>query len=143
MCTRTCGGSETSLNTVVHKNVKVYMNQMWNFFLNFLKFFQKLPSAHIFINYTNLSKFVKFVKIVFNTYLNFIKLSNISNIFWQTSTKFEVFCICKVCTNSLIIYPSFLNIFSLILKFPRSFFKYSSNFFFLFQRILLKINTLF
>ncbi len=77
--------SETSLNTVVHVNVKVHMNQYVKFFFNSLKFFQKLPSAHIFFNCTNLSKFVK---IVFNTCLNFTKLSNISKIFWQASIKF-------------------------------------------------------
>ncbi len=78
-----------------------------NFFLKFLKFFQKPHSAYIFINCTNLSKFVKFLKIVFDTYLNFIKLSNISKIFWMASTKFKVFCICKIYTNSFRIYPSF------------------------------------
>ncbi len=31
----THGGSETSLNTVAHENVKVYMNQYVNFFLKF------------------------------------------------------------------------------------------------------------
>ncbi len=54
---------------------------MWIFFWNFLKFFQKLPSAYIFRNCTNSLKFVKFVKIVFDSYLNFIKFSNISKIF--------------------------------------------------------------
>ncbi len=101
------------------------------FFWNFLKFFQKLPSAHIFINCTNLSKFVKLVKIVFDSYLNFIKLANISKIFGQARAKFKFFCICKVYTNSFIIYRSFLNMFSMILKFPRSFPEYSSNFFFI------------
>ncbi len=33
--TGTCGGSETFLNTVVHENVKVYMNQYVKFFLKF------------------------------------------------------------------------------------------------------------
>ncbi len=27
MCTGTCGGSETSLNTVVHQSVRIYMNE--------------------------------------------------------------------------------------------------------------------
>ncbi len=129
MCTWTCGGSETSLNTVVYANVKVY-EPVCVFFWNFLKFFQKLPSAYIFINCTNLSKLVKFVKIVLDTYLNFIKLLNISKIFWKVNTKFWVFCIYKIYTNSFIIYPSFSNIFSIILKCPRSLSKYSSNFFF-------------
>ncbi len=71
---------------------KYIRTSMWNF----LKFFQKLLSAYIFINCTNLSKFVKFVKIVFNAYLNFIKLSNISEIFWQSRTKFSVFCIWRL-----------------------------------------------
>ncbi len=57
-----------------------------NFSWNFLIFFQKLPSAYIFINCTNLWKLVI---IVFNTYLNFIKLSNTSAIFWKASIKFE------------------------------------------------------
>ncbi len=35
VCTGTCGGSKTSLNTVVHKNVKVCMNQYVKFFLKF------------------------------------------------------------------------------------------------------------
>ncbi len=88
-CTRTCGGRETSLNTVVHGHVNLYMNQyMIFFFWNFHKFFQKLPSIYIFIKCTNLSKFVNFVKIVFDTYLNFLKLSNISKIFWQASKNF-------------------------------------------------------
>ncbi len=123
VCTGTHCKSVTPLNTVVHKNVKVYMNQ-------YVKFFQKLPSAHIFIYCTNLTNFVKFVKIIFDTYSNFIKLSKISKIFWQESTKFQVFCICKVYTNSFIIYQSFLNIFSMILKFPQSFSKWFSNFVF-------------
>ncbi len=100
---------------------------MWNFFFNFLKFFQQPPSAHIFINCTNLSKFVKFVLIVFDTYLNFIKH------FWNFLTsKYKIlsFLFCEVYTNSFIIYPCFLNIFSRILKFPGSFSKYSPNFFF-------------
>ncbi len=58
MCTGTLCGSETSLNTVVHENVKVYMNQFMNFFKNFLKFFQKLPSA-----YTYFYKLYKFIKL--------------------------------------------------------------------------------
>ncbi len=74
VCTGTRGRSETSLNTFVHENVKVYMNQYMKFFLSFLKFFLKLSSAYIFINCTNLSKCVKFVKIVFYTYLIFFKL---------------------------------------------------------------------
>ncbi len=64
------------------------LTSMWNCFWNFLKFFQKLPSANIFINGTNLSKLVKFLKIVFDTYLNFIKLSNISKILRKASTEF-------------------------------------------------------
>ncbi len=76
VCTGIRDGSETSLNTVVHENDKVY-KPVCEFFLNFFQFFQKLLSTHIFINCTNLSKFVKFVKIVFDTYSNFIKLSNI------------------------------------------------------------------
>ncbi len=82
----TRGESET-LNTIVHETVKVYMNEFVKFFWNFLKFFQKLLSAYIFINCTNLSTFVKFVKIIFDTYSNFIELSNISKIFWKASTK--------------------------------------------------------
>ncbi len=144
VCTWTHGGSETSLNTVVHENVKVYTNQYLCefFFWNFLKFFQKLLSAHTFINCTNVSKFVNFVNTVFNPYSNFIKLSNISKIFSQASTKLKFFYISKVYTNSFTIYPSFLNIFSIILKFPWSFLEYSSNCFSNFQRILLKINKL-
>ncbi len=73
VCTAgTPDGSETSLNTVVHKNIKVYGNYV-KFFLKFPKFFQKLPSAHIFINCTNLSKFVKFVTV-------YIKTRNLSKI---------------------------------------------------------------
>ncbi len=112
-------------------------------FLKLLHFFRKMLSAHIFINCTSLSKFVKFVKIVSDTYLNFIKLSNISKIFWQASTKFWVFYICKVYTNSFIIFQISWNIFSMILKFPRNFSKYSSIFFSNFPRILLEINTFF
>ncbi len=41
-----------------------------------------------------------------------------------------MFCICKIYTNSFIIYPSFLNNFSMTSKFPQSFSKYSSDFFF-------------
>ncbi len=37
----TRGESETSLNTVVHENVKVYMNQYVNFFLKFPQIFSK------------------------------------------------------------------------------------------------------
>ncbi len=60
---------------------------VWEIFLEIsLIFLQKLPSAYIFINCTNLWKFVI---IVFNTYLNFIKLSNTSTIFWKASIKFE------------------------------------------------------
>ncbi len=80
VCTRTRGGSETSLNTVVPENVKVY-EPVCEIVFDFLKFFQKLPSAYIFINCPNLSKLVKFVKIVFDKYLNFLKLLNISKIF--------------------------------------------------------------
>ncbi len=65
------------------------------------------------------------------------KLSNISNNFWHASTKFQDFCIRKVYTNSFAIYTSFLNIFSMILKFLWSFSEYSPNFFSKFQRILL------
>ncbi len=57
-----------------------------NFSRNFLTFFQKLPSAYIFINCTNLWKFVI---IVFNTYLNFIILSKTFTIFWKAIIKFE------------------------------------------------------
>ncbi len=59
MCTGTCGGSKTSLNTIVHENVKVYcMNQYVELFFEiFLKFFQKLPSAYIFYKLYK-SKFV-------------------------------------------------------------------------------------
>ncbi len=57
-----------------------------NFSRNFLKFFQKLPSVYIFINWINLWKFVI---ITSNTYLNFIELSNTSAIFWKASIKFE------------------------------------------------------
>ncbi len=49
----------------------MYMRGMWKFSWNFLKFFQKLPSAYIFVNCTNLSKLD--VKIIFDTYVNFIK----------------------------------------------------------------------
>ncbi len=35
VCTGTCGGNGTSLNTVVHENVKVYMNQYVKCFLKF------------------------------------------------------------------------------------------------------------
>ncbi len=101
------------------------------FFEISLNFFKNYPQLiFLYVNRTNLSKFVKFVKIIFDTYLNFIKLWSISKIFSQASTKFLVFCICKVYRNSFIIYPSFLNIFLTILKFPRSFSKYSSIFFF-------------
>ncbi len=131
VCTRTRCGSETSWTQLCMRMSTYIMKQYVNFFFNFLKFFQKLLSVHIFINCTNLSKFAKFVKIVFHIYSNFIKLSNIPKIFWQASTKFYVFCICKVYTNSFISEPSFLNIFPLILKFPGSFSKYSFNFFFL------------
>ncbi len=86
VCTGTCGGSEMSLNTVLHENVKVYTNQYVNFIKNFLKFFQKLPSAYIFINCINWLKLVKFVKIIFHAYLNFIKLSNSLKIFWKASS---------------------------------------------------------
>ncbi len=130
MGTGTCGGSETSLNTVVHENVKVYMNQ-------YVKFFTKFTLNSYFY------KLYKFVKIVFDTYMNFVKLSSFSKIFWKAKTKFKIFYICKVYTNSFMIYPSFLNIFAMILKFPRSFSKYSSIFFSKFQQILLKINTYF
>ncbi len=137
--------SETSQNTIVHENVKIYiMNQYVNFFWNFLKFFQKLPWGYIFINCTNLSKFVKFVKIVFNnTYLNFIKLSNISKNFSERQVQnFIIFL--KIFTNSFIIYQSFFKTFSLILKFPWSFSEYSSDFFFSkLRQILLKTNTFF
>ncbi len=123
MWTGTHGGSETSLNTVVHENVKI-------FFWNFLKFFQKLPSAYIFTNCTNFSKFVKSFNIVLDTCSNFIKLSTIFNIFWKKSINFKVICICKNYINSFIIYPSFLNNFSITLKFSGSFSEYSFNFFF-------------
>ncbi len=54
--------SETSLNTVVHENVRVcYMNQYVKFFLKFSEIFknvfQKLPSAYIFYKLYK-SKFV-------------------------------------------------------------------------------------
>ncbi len=63
MCTGTRGGSETSLNTVVHENVEVYyLNLYVTFFFEiFLKFFQKLASAYNFYKLYK-SKFVKFVK---------------------------------------------------------------------------------
>ncbi len=63
-----------------------YMNEYEKFLSNFLTFFQKLPSAYIFINCTHLWKFVINI---FNTYLKFIKLSNTSTIFWKASIKFE------------------------------------------------------
>ncbi len=141
MCTKTRGGNETSLNTVVHENVKEH-GPKCDFFFNFLKFFQKFSSVCIFINRTNLSKFVKFIKIVYNTYLNFIKLSIISKVFWKENTKLYVFY--KIYINSIIIYPCLLNIFSMILKFPRKFFRIFLWFFFSkFQEILLKTNTFF
>ncbi len=88
VCTRTRSGSETSLITGCAWECQSIWTSMWIFFGNFLKFFQKLFSAYIFINCTNLSKFIKFVKIVLNAYSNFIKLSNITKIFWKASTKF-------------------------------------------------------
>ncbi len=72
--------------TVVHENVKVYMNQYVNFFFEIsLNIFKNCSQL---LNCANFSKFVKFVKIVFDAYLNFIKLSNISKIVWQASSKF-------------------------------------------------------
>ncbi len=72
------------------KMSKYIWTSVWIFFFfwNFLKFFQELSLAYIFINCTNLSKFVIFVKIVFDSYLNFIKLPNISKIFRKVSMKF-------------------------------------------------------
>ncbi len=88
VCTGTRGVSETSLNTVVHENVKVY-EPVWEIFFEIsLNFFQELPSVYIFINCTNFSKLAKFIKIIFNAYLNFIKLSIISKIFRKPGTKF-------------------------------------------------------
>ncbi len=55
--------------------VYIIWTSMRNFSWNFLIFFQKLPSAYIFIKCRNLWKFVL---IVFNTYQNFIKLWNTS-----------------------------------------------------------------
>ncbi len=62
-------------------------------------------------------------------YLNFIKNYQTYLKFLKGNTKFLIFCICKIYTNSFIIYQSFLNNFLMILKFPRSFFEYSSIFF--------------
>ncbi len=78
VCTGTCGRSETSLNAVAHDSIRMHINKYEKIILKFLKFFQKLRSASIFINYTNLSKLVK---IIFDANLNFIKVSNISKIF--------------------------------------------------------------
>ncbi len=58
VCTGIHGGSETSLNTVIHENVKVcYEPVCWIFIEIFVKFFQKLPSAYIFYKLYK-SKFV-------------------------------------------------------------------------------------
>ncbi len=91
-CTGTCGGSETSLNTVVHENVKVYTKQYVNFFWNFLKFFQELPSTYIFINYTDLSKFVKFVNFFDFSWLKNIILIKIWGEFWKSLSVPERIC---------------------------------------------------
>ncbi len=81
---------------------------MRHFSWNFFRFFEKLLSAYIFINCTNLWKFVI---IVFNTYLNFIKLSNTSTIIWEASIKFkQVFC--KFYTNFIHNSPNFLKNFN-------------------------------
>ncbi len=113
------------------KSFQQFLKFPLNFSQNFLKFFQKLSSAYIFINCTNLSKFVK---IVFDTYLNFIKLSifkvqNVNNFFVKLT---QILCI---------IYTSFLKISQWFLKFPRSFPKCYWNSFSTFQQILDKTNN--
>ncbi len=57
MCTRTCGRSETSLNTVVHENGELYMNQYVKFFFEIsLNFFKNCLSSYFY-------KLYKFIKI--------------------------------------------------------------------------------
>ncbi len=116
----------------------IICTSMRNFSWNFLTFFQKLPSAYIFVNRTNSWKFVI---IVFNTYLNFIKLSNTSTIIWKVSIEFEqVFC--KIYTNFIHNLPNFLKNF---LHDFQNFNKFFQNipliFFSKFLQLLLKSNT--
>ncbi len=96
---------------------KYIWTSMWNCFWNFLKFFQKLPSAYIFINYTNLSKFIKFVKILFSTptwissnYQTFLRFSE------GPSTKFYKFFVkfTKFIHNLPKFLKHFLNDFKLL-----------------------------
>ncbi len=90
---------------------------MWLFFWNFLKIFSKTALNYVFINCANL--LFSTPTWILSNYQTFLK-------FYERQVQnFLVFC--KIYTNSFIIYPGFFNIFSMILKFPRSFSKYSSD----------------
>ncbi len=60
VCTGTHDESETSLNTVVYENVKVYMNQYVKLFLKFPQIFFKNALSLYFYK---LYKFIKIYKI--------------------------------------------------------------------------------
>ncbi len=84
-----------TLSDCIWPSMRKFSWNFLNFSGNFLKFFQKLPSAYIFINCTNLSTFVE---IIFDTHLNFIRLSNTSQTFCKISTKFQ-YVFCKIYTK--------------------------------------------
>ncbi len=108
-----------------------------NFPWHFLKFVQKLPSAFIFMNCTNLSKFIK---IIWDSYLNFNKLST----FLKLSEKqvqlqnFKFFV--KFTLILSIIYSRFLKILSIVYS---SFYNFFFNFqnFRIFRQFFYKIST--
>ncbi len=116
---------------------------MWIFVWKFLKFFQKLPSAYIFINCTNSSKFVKFVKIVFDIYLNFINYRTFLKCTERQVQNFKFFVLVKF-TQFIHHLPKFLTHFLNDFKISSEVFPIIPLIFFSkFQRILLKTKTIF